>query len=161
MFDLDSIIDILIENTKKLFSFEEWIELDLKFSKSEIFTMLYLDKRKELTMTELVEYIDSPMSTATGIADRLVRSGCIKRERSETDRRVVILTLTEKGSELVKGLKAMLQGYINKAVEDLTEEEKQFLTGIAFKILGSLQKKLNAEVPSGQNKDNIRKIEIE
>lgn len=161
MFDFDNIIDVLIENIKKIFSFEEWIELDLKFSKSEIFTMLFLDKRKELTMTELVEYINSPMSTATGIADRLVRSGCIKRERSETDRRVVILTLTEKGSKLVEGLKDMIQGYISMAVEGLTEEEMQFMTNIIFKILNNLRKKLNAEIPTDQSRDNIRKIDIE
>ena len=161
MFDLDSIIDLLIENIKKIFSFEEWVELDLKFSKSEIFTMLFLDKKKELTMTELVEYINSPMSTATGIADRLVRSGCIIRERSDTDRRVVILKLTEKGSMLIERMKDMIQGYISMAVENLTEEEIQSLTNIIFKILNNLQKKLNAEIPGDRSIDSIKKINIE
>jgi DNA-binding MarR family transcriptional regulator len=161
VFDLDSIIDLVIINMKKFFSFEEWIELDLKFSKSEIFTMLFLDRRKELSMTELVEYINSPMSTATGIADRLVRSGCIVRERSETDRRVVILKLTEKGSTLIAEMKAMIQGYISMAVENLTEEEIQFLTNIIFKMLNNLQKKLNAEIPGDRSIDSIKKINIE
>lgn len=161
MFDLDSIVDLLIENVKKIFSFEEWIELDLKFSKSEIFTMFFLDKRKELTMTELVEYINSPMSTATGIADRLVKSGCIIRERSETDRRVVILKLTDKGSTLIERLKSMIQGYLSMAVEGLTEEEIQFMTNIIFKVLNNLQKKLKVDIPNDQSRENIKKIEIE
>lgn len=161
MFDLEIVIDMLIENIRKIFSFEEWIELDMKFSKSELFTMMFLDKRKELTMTELVEYINSPMSTATGIADRLVRSGCIKRERSETDRRVVILTPTEKGSEIIARLKDMIHGYISMAVEDLTEEEMQLLTGIMLKILNNLQKKLNTGITDDQSKAVIKKINIE
>ena len=161
MFDLDSIVDLLIENVKKIFSFEEWIELDMKFSKSEIFTMFFLDKRKELTMTELVEYINSPMSTATGIADRLVKNGCIKRERSETDRRVVILKLTDKGSTLIERLKAMIQGYLSMAVEDLTEEEIQFMTNVLLKILNSLQKKLKVEIPNDQSRESVKKIDIE
>ena len=161
MFELDSIIDILMENIKKISSIGDWVELDLKFSKSEIFTLLYLDRKKEVTMTELVEYIGSPMSTATGIADRLVRNGYISRERSEADRRVVILTLTEKGSQLINNLKAMLQGYITRAVEGLSEAEVQTLLGIVLKILGNLQKELNTDAPGGQDKDVIKSIEIE
>lgn len=161
MFDLDGIIDTFIEYIRKIISFEDWIELDLKFSKSEIFTMLYLDRRKELTMTELVEYINSPMSTATGIADRLVRSGYIRRERSESDRRVVILTLTDKGSQLIKNLKDTIQVYIDMAVADLTEEELQVFAGIVFKILDSLQKKLRPEAAEDKNRDGLKKIEIE
>lgn len=161
MFDLDNIVDILIENVKKVFFPEEWIELDLKFSKSEIFTMLFLDKRKEVTMTELVEYINSPMSTATGIVDRLVKSGYIKRDRSETDRRIVILTLTEEGSKLIKRLKDMIYGYLSMVVDDLTEEEKKFMTDIVFKIMNNLQKKLSNEAPSGHSKESIKKIDIE
>jgi hypothetical protein len=42
MIDLENIIDLLIENIRKFFSFEEWIELDMKFSKSEIFTLFII-----------------------------------------------------------------------------------------------------------------------
>lgn len=161
MFDLDNIIDTVIDNVMKVFSFDEWIELDLKFSKSEIFTLLYLDRRKELTMTELVEYIKSPMSTATGIADRLVRSGCISRQRSESDRRIVILTLTDKGSQLVRDLKDMLLGYINMAVEELTEDEKRFLTSIIYKMLENLQKKISREVQENTKDQIVKTIKIE
>ncbi|MGE5677281.1 MAG: MarR family winged helix-turn-helix transcriptional regulator [Pseudomonadota bacterium] len=161
MIELESIIDLLIENIRRIFSFEEWIELDMKFSKSEIFTLFILDKEKELTMTELVEYINSPMSTATGIADRLVKSGCIRRERSEADRRVVVLTPAEKGIELVRKMKEMLQGYISAAIDGLSEEEKQLLANLVFKIFNNLQKRLDEGKPEEQDRNNIRKIEIE
>lgn len=161
MLDFDSIVDLFIENIKKLFFPEEWIELDLKFSKSELFSMLFLDKRKEITMTELVEYINTPMSTATGIVDRLVKYGYIKRERSEMDRRIVVLRLTEEGVLLIKRLKDMIYGYLNMIVEDLTEEEKQFMTRIILKIMNNLQNKLDNEMPGEQKEVNIKKIDIE
>lgn len=161
MTDLDNIIDLLIDNIKKLFFPEEWIELDMKFSKFELFTLLLLDKRKEITMTELVEYINSPMSTATGIVDRLVRNGCVERARSETDRRMVMLRLTDAGSQLMKKLKNMISEYISIALEDLTEEEKQFMTGIVLKIIKKLQTKMNTAAPADPNKNEIKKIEIE
>jgi DNA-binding MarR family transcriptional regulator len=161
MFDLDDIVDLLIENVKKLFFPEEWIKLDLKFSKSEIFTMLFIDKRKEITMTELVEYINTPMSTATGIVDRLVKGGYIERGRSETDRRIVILRLTEKGSKLIKSLKDLISKYVNIVLEDLSEEEKQFMIHIVFKVINKLQSEFNTIKPDNQNKENLKKIDIE
>ena len=161
MFDFDNIVDLFIENTKKLFFPEEWIELDLRFSKSELFSMFFLDKRKEVSMTELVEYINTPMSTATGIVDRLVKNGYIKRDRSETDRRIVILRLTDEGSQLIKRLKDLIYGYLNMILDDLTEEEKQFMTRIILKIMDSLQNKLNTKIPGGQNENNLKKIDIE
>ncbi|HYE83393.1 MAG TPA: MarR family transcriptional regulator [Clostridia bacterium] len=161
MFGTDDIMDIILENIKKLFYPGDWMELDLKFSKSELFTMLYLDRRKETTMTELVEYINSPMSTATGIVDRLVKSGYIIRGRSETDRRIVVLTLTEEGKKLIEKLKSMMLGYINMAIDDLTEEETQFLTNIIFRIMNNLQKKLSAKVPGEKDEAVIKKIDIE
>lgn len=161
MFDFDDVADLFLQNIKKLFFPEEWFELDLKFSKLELFTMLLVDKRKETTMTELVEYINTPMSTATGIVDRLVRNGYISRGRSETDRRIVLLSLTEEGSHFIDRLKELIMGYVNSAVEDLTEEEKQFLIHVIIKIMNNLQNKLNVKTPDNTEENTVKKIDIE
>lgn len=161
MFDLDNIIDIFIDNLKKLFFPEEWIELDMKLSKTEIFSILYLDKRKEITMTELVEYINVPMSTATGIVDRLVRKGYIARERSETDRRIVVLRLTDEGLRLIQNLKDLIYKYLDMILTDLTDEEKQFLARIALKIVHNLGNQLEPKKPETQDKNQMKKIHIE
>jgi len=161
MFDLDNIIDIFIDNLKKLFFPEEWIELDMKLSKTEIFSILYLDKRKEITMTELVEYINVPMSTATGIVDRLVRKGYIARERSETDRRIVVLRLTDEGLRLIQNLKKLIYKYLDMILTDLTDEEKQFLARIALKIVHNLGNQLEPKKPETQDKNQVKKIHIE
>lgn len=159
--DYENMVDYIIENAKKLFFPEEWIKFDLKFSKFEIFTMMYLDKRNEMTMSELVEYLNSPMSTATGIADRLVRKGYILRDRSESDRRIVILKLSEEGSRLIKNLKEMIAENLNFILDDLTEEEKRFLLQIIFKILKNLQTKFNSQTSNKEDKNNIKIIDIE
>jgi MarR family transcriptional regulator, organic hydroperoxide resistance regulator len=161
VFDYENVVDLIIENAKKLFFPEEWINLDLKFSKFEMFTMMYLDKRNEMTMSELVEYLNSPMSTATGIADRLVKKGYILRDRSESDRRIVILRLTEEGSRLIKNFKDMIAEYLNMILDDLTDEEKKFLVHIILKIVKNMQAKLNSQTSLGQDKTTIKNIEIE
>lgn len=161
MFDLDNIVEMLIDNIKKLFFPDEWINMDLKFSKTEIFTMLFIDRNKQVTMTELVEYINSPMSTATGIVDRLVKNGYINRGRSETDRRIVVLELTESGSQVIKDLKNLISKYLKVILDDLTEEEKQFLMGVVFKIINKLQAEMINVPPSDKDKTTIKKIDIE
>jgi len=161
MFDLDNIIDVFIDNLKKLFFPEEWLELDMKFSKTEIFTILYLDKRKETTMTELVEYINVPMSTATGIVDRLVKKGYIARERSETDRRIVVLRLTDEGSGLLQKLKDLIYKYLDMILSGLTDEEKQFLGRVALKIINNLENQLEPKESDIQSKNQVKKIDIE
>lgn len=161
MFDLNNIVEILIDNTKKLFFPDEWIKMDLKFSKLEIFTMILLDRNKQVTMTELVEYINSPMSTATGIVDRLVKSGYIERDRSETDRRIVVLTLTDSGSQIIKDFKNTISKYLEVILGALSEEEKQSLLKIVSKIMNTLQSETAKEMHSDNDRAAIKKIDIE
>lgn len=158
MFDIEEFIDILTDNIKNLL-FQDWINLDLKFSKSEIFTMLFIDKRKEITMSEFAEYINAPMSTATGIADRLVKNHYLKRERSDKDRRIVVLKLTDKGSQIVIDFKSVISKYFNIILDNLTEDEKRCLAKIVFKIIDNLKSRSVPE--EDQIKSEIKNIEIE
>jgi DNA-binding MarR family transcriptional regulator len=161
MFDYNEISDLLFENLKKVFFPEEWIRLDMKFSKSEIFTMLLIDRRKEITMTELAEYIHSPMSTATGIIDRLVKNGYIKRDRSEQDRRIVVLMLGEKGVQEITRLKELSSEYLGRVAEGLTQEEIQTLTRIVSKVFHILNTEFIEKLPNKPDENAVQKIEIE
>ena len=161
MFDIDELINLFAHNSKKLFFPEEWINLDLKFSKSEIFTLLLLDKSSEITMTELADNINAPMSTATGIADRLVKNNYIERARNKEDRRTVILKITKKGNQFVKDMKDIISKYANVIINDLTEEEKEFSFKIIFKIINTLKSQKNNAEPKQQQEQKIEKIDIE
>jgi DNA-binding MarR family transcriptional regulator len=48
--------------------------------------------------------LDVEPSTATRMCDRLVRKGLVSRQHSDTDRRTVVLDLTDAGHELVRGV---------------------------------------------------------
>jgi DNA-binding MarR family transcriptional regulator len=140
----DEIIDLLFENVKHLFFPEDWFQLDLKFSKSEIFSLLLIDKRQEITMTELSEYIHSPMSTSNGIVERLLKKGCVLRGRSESDRRIVVLRLTEEGARFISGFRELISGYLKMALEELSAEEVETLIGIVMKIIRGLRNRTDA-----------------
>ncbi len=55
----------------------------------------------ELTASELAQYADVAPGTATQMLDGLELAGLIARRGSERDRRLVIVSLTPRGAELV------------------------------------------------------------
>ncbi|SNS40563.1 transcriptional regulator, MarR family [Anaerovirgula multivorans] len=161
--DVNSLYDLFFENIKKLFYPEEWIKLDLSFSKSEIFTMLLVDKHGEIIMSQIAEDIHIPMSTATGMVERLVKLDYLSRERSELDRRIVVIKLTDKGKALINQLKEMVSHYIHRISESLTKEEIDLLSKIFMKVIHIIndvgEEQKHAE--NQEKKDKIKKIEIE
>ena len=155
----EEILDLFYENLKPLFFPESWLQLDMKFSKSEIFTLMLMEKRQEITMTELSEYLNAPMSTANGIVERLIKKGYADRDRSETDRRIVVVRLTPAGSRLIEDLKETVSGLLKTVLSELSEEEVSTMVSIVLKVVHSLQHKLSpAENAAGQE---LKKISIE
>ncbi|MCX8129660.1 MAG: MarR family transcriptional regulator [Clostridia bacterium] len=161
MLEANNMFDLLIDSLKKVLYPEEWIDFDMSFSKTELFAMLLIHRQGEIIMSQVADYINVPMSTATGIVERLVKNGYILRERSETDRRIVTIKLTPKGEELITRFKDTVMQYINEINSSLTGEEKQLLLKVFAKFVKVLESK-NAAILSGEIKEKkIKKIEIE
>ncbi|WP_127530472.1 MarR family winged helix-turn-helix transcriptional regulator [Paenibacillus kobensis] len=59
-----------------------------------------LHNNPRIGLSELSELILSTNSTTSGVIDRMVKAGWVTRERSDTDRRSVILTLTQEGTAI-------------------------------------------------------------
>ena len=155
------LVDLIFDNIKKIFYPEEWIDLDLSFSKTEFFSMIIIDRYGDMTMSQIAGYIQVSMSTATGIIDRLVKKGYLKRDRSESDRRIVVICLTDKGQHLMHEFKSRLSDYIQRIDDVLSEEEKQLMYGIFIKII-NLFGAQESEHSGLDNKQNqIKQIDIE
>ncbi len=63
--------------------------------------MSVVERAGSVTMTVVAARLDVPLSTATNRVDRLVKMGVLCRDRSESDRRIVEIKLSESGRELV------------------------------------------------------------
>lgn len=116
----------------------ELINVDLDLSKTEFIALFLIDRSGECTMSALAEGVSVPMSTATGIVDRLVRHGYVRRGRSEEDRRVVTVSLTEKGLEVIQRYNSRLRGILEKVISSLTAEETEQLMHLLQKIYNVL-----------------------
>jgi len=165
MGDGGGLLNLFLDNFRKLFYPEEWIKLDLAVSKTELFVLLMLGREREIIMSQIADYINVPLSTATGIVDRLVNKGYLKRERSDSDRRIVVIRLTEKGRTLTDSVKESMTSYLGRIEEALTEEERELLYKLIFKVIDILNTENltktsdDGEAAAGTKK--IKKITIE
>ncbi len=64
-------------------------------SKQDLVLIGYVGTLNNVIMRDVANYLDVPYSTATGIVDKLVQKDYLKRYNSETDRRTVLVCLTE------------------------------------------------------------------
>lgn len=87
---------------------------------------------QEATASRLREGIGVNAATMSGLVDRLVRRGFLERQRSESDRRVVLLRLTETGRSALERTPSPLQAQVLASLSALPDEERTA-------ILSSLQ----------------------
>ena len=104
------------------------VGLGRKFVSKDLYltTMLkHLETRlgPECIMKDIVEALDIGPSTATRQLDTLVRQGLITRVSSESDRRKVILMLTEEGKLVYKRFKKHLMKVMKKSLESYSQQE--------------------------------------
>jgi MarR family transcriptional regulator, organic hydroperoxide resistance regulator len=93
-------------------------------------------------LNELSEGLQLTNSTMSGVVDRLVHAGLIKRERSEIDRRAIILRLTEEGEAIISRLLGENSRFIqrlNEVLAEISDEDLQHLLRIHQHILSKFQ----------------------
>jgi len=78
-------------------------------------------------MTAVAKELGVTTGTLTIAVNSLVKKGLADRVRSEEDRRVVLVSLSQKGVEIFKQHQQFHEKMINGVVEQLTEEEKVVL----------------------------------
>jgi DNA-binding MarR family transcriptional regulator len=76
-----------------------------------------------LPSSELACLADLSPATATGMLDGLATAGLVSRVRSERDRRVVLISLTEKGRGLVEARHAQFAPRFAAALAEFSDDE--------------------------------------
>lgn len=159
MIEANELYNTIFDALRKILYPEELIKMDLSLSKTEFMTLLQVERNGEIIMSQIADFINVPLSTATGVIERLVSKGFIERSRSESDRRIVVIRLTDDGKRLAEEIKGSLISYAGQVLNELTEEEKALLLKLVDKVVGIFSGRKTAE----QDKKEIivKKIEIE
>ncbi len=75
----------------------------------------------------------------TGLVDRLVNVGCVRRVRLRKDRRVILAELTEKGAAAYEELRPVYSGLVLRLNSGLDDDEVQALRGLLGRLRQSLE----------------------
>jgi DNA-binding MarR family transcriptional regulator len=94
------------------------------------------------TMGELSAELGIPMSSATRMADGLVRAKFMLRRADAKDRRVVRLCITQKGRQVVEAAKAFMKERVTQLLEHFSPDEQAQLIRLLGKLVDSLQARM-------------------
>jgi MarR family transcriptional regulator, organic hydroperoxide resistance regulator len=90
-------------------------------STTEIRALFRLEREAEVPAGTLAKHADVSPASMTAMLDHLERDGMVSRRRSETDRRQVIVSLTEQGREQLARKRAVW----DKAWHELTARHSE------------------------------------
>jgi len=102
-----------------------------------------------LSQVELARRLDIGKATVGQTLNRLERAGLIERRRLATDRRVIMIHLTDAGWALREPLKAAARAQLDMLDERLGTDEVRRITG----LLSEAAVKLRASVPLAELQD--------
>lgn len=110
---------------------------------TEIHTIEAIGIEREKTMTEIAQMLNVTLGTLTTGINKLIRKGYVERNRTEEDRRIVLINLTEKGKTAYKRHEEFHKEMVHNSVNDLTENEMEILVSSLEKIKNFFTEKYN------------------
>jgi MarR family transcriptional regulator, organic hydroperoxide resistance regulator len=92
-----------------------------------------------LSNAELASLAEVSPSTATMMLDRLVEIGLVHRERSEVDRRVVLVALSAQGAETVAAHRARYEQLWSAALAGFSDEQLADAAAVLERVIAMFQ----------------------
>ncbi|MFA5115264.1 MAG: MarR family transcriptional regulator [Candidatus Omnitrophota bacterium] len=90
----------------------------------QVLVMDFLFANGESKMKELASFMMVSTAATTGIVDRLVKAGYVRRLFEPTDRRIIKVNLTFKGSELLRKIKEQRRRIIMHTFSKVSQEDR-------------------------------------
>lgn len=132
-------MDRMEEMSRNFFRyFHARIEAEGGLSPSQFFVLKTLKAAGTLTVTDLAKKLGMTTAGATGLIDRLVRSGLAVRERDSRDRRIVWVSLSEEGARQFAVACALRRTILGELFSNLTPEEVAQLVHLYEKVFRNI-----------------------
>ncbi len=121
---------------------------DSDLTNAQWMPMLKLHLGHATTVAELARACNLDAGAMTRLLDRLEAKGLCKRIRSETDRRVVNIALTDVGRTVAQGIPEVLCKVLNQHLAGLSSEEFVLLKGLLHRVLANTTEASTSHAPS-------------
>jgi len=103
-------------------------------SMSHIYLLTYIRCKGSCKVTEMANHLGITLSAVTSLVDKLCDTGLVIRHRSEEDRRVVFMKLTEEGEKFLKYIDENRIRLFEKVFSNLSDEEIDSYFGITERL---------------------------
>jgi len=90
-----------------------------------------LERHDSMTPGELAEHEKVQPPSMTRVIAVLEERGLVRREPHATDRRQVVLTVTEEGRDVVQRVRRRREAWLAQRLQELTPDERQILRAAA------------------------------
>jgi DNA-binding MarR family transcriptional regulator len=101
---------------------------------TEIHTVEAVGLYGSKTMSEIAAELEITMGTLTTAVDKLIKKGYMERSRSNTDRRIVNVTLTKRGKLAYRIHEKFHLDMVQAIILDFTPEEEEILLTALSKL---------------------------
>lgn len=135
--DISEMDKIVYELHKKLFA-QITEGIDLPVTSTHLYMLIFIREQGECMVTDIAHYLGVTLGAVTSIVDRLYDFGLVIRNRSETDRRLVIIKLSEEGQELLRKIDMKRKQIFDFCFKDIDQKEIIILSSIMERIIGKL-----------------------
>ena len=132
-----SINGILVSLFNNILEIEEDCVCSGEYEDLSIYEMHVIENigiNRERTMSDTAKDLRITSGTLTTAVNNLIKKGYVDRRRSEEDRRVVYIKLTQKGTEAYRFHESFHEDLVFSAVEHLDEERQLLLIDVLTDI---------------------------
>ena len=113
----------------------------------QYYALSLLSKKGFWKMSDLKEKLFITGAGATGIADHLVKKGLAKRSRSDQDRRIVNIEITDKGKRVIERVLRQRRDYLASILKKIGQKRKELLIkGLEIFVLSLEEDITNSKV---------------
>jgi DNA-binding MarR family transcriptional regulator len=109
----------------------------LDLTSPQIGVILFLAAGRARTPLELSREMSYDSGSMTRMLDRLEKKGFLCRTRSDADRRIVELSLTERGRDAAERLPLIGAAVLNEQLQGFSRAELDLLIGMLARIIGN------------------------
>ncbi|MDY0943862.1 MarR family transcriptional regulator [Priestia megaterium] len=110
-----------------------------KLADGHILILMYLSRKKVCTVSDITSYLGITSGGGTVLTDALLKHNLITRTRSETDRRVVQLSLTKEGESIVEQIIKQRAEKFTQLFDGMEEDDVQKIISIFYKLDDALE----------------------
>ena len=94
---------------------------------------------EQYTMRKLAQDLGVALPTATALIDRLVKAGHVKRDVDAKDRRVIHVSLTESGKQVLQQTMKQKMEHMKVIIEKIPQEDKISICRIFSNLLNEIE----------------------